>query len=172
MHLQTLLIKLNNILIFLKIFEVTNYCVSYQCLNNFLFEWSPVIKICACVKNSAFEKYNQTKTGLQFEIPKCCDEIPKIIGCSKDGQKILEAYKVKCESGEYSKHYNNITFNKTHILATHFQNGNTALTGSDNFCIGPTWNKGGQRKSLQVEMDLYVCRPPPCNNETPCLRLS
>ena len=132
-----------------------------------------MIKICACVKNSAFEKYNQTKTGLQFEIPKCCDEIPKIKGCSKGGQKILERSKVKCLSGNDSKHYNNITFNKNHnhILANSPFRESVTLTDGDNICIGPTWNNDGEWKTLQVEMDLYVCPPVVlCNNQTPCLR--
>ena len=155
----------------MQIFEVTNYCLSYQCLNLKNLKWNPVIRICACVKDSAFEKYTQTKTGLQFEIPKCCDKIPKIKGCSKNEQKMLESSKVKCPSGDNSDHYSDITFNKTHILANSHFEGNVALMDGDNFCIGPTWNNDGEWKTLQVEMDLYVCPPVVlCNNQTPCLR--
>ena len=156
----------------MQIFEIKNSCISYQCLENALkMKWSPVIKICACLKDNAFEKYSQTKTGLQFEIPKCCDDEPKIKGCSEHGKNILDASKVKCANGDHSKHYNNITFNKTHILANSHFRGNVALTDSDNFCIGPTWNNDGDWKTLQVKMDLYKCPAViPCNNRTPCLR--
>ena len=131
-----------------------------------------MIRICACVKNNAFKKFNESNMELQFEIPKCCDEIPKIKGCSKDGQKILESSEVKCPNGNHSEHYNDITFNKTHILANSPFRGNVALTDGDNLCIGPTWH--GEWKTLRVEMDLYVCSQvfSPCKNETPCLRLS
>ena len=105
------------------------------------------------MKNNAFEKFDKSNTGLQFDIPKCCDEIPKIKGCFKDGQKILEVSKVKFTSGGHGEHYSNITFNKTHILANSHFRGSVALTDADNFCIGPTWNNDGEWKSLQVGME-------------------
>ena len=156
----------------MQIFEVKKYCVAYRC--DEWTDWSLVIRICACAKNNAFEKFDKSNTGLQFDIPKCCDEIPKIKECSKYGQKILERSKVKCLSGNDSKHYNNITFNKNHnhILANSPFRESVTLADGDNFCIGPTWNNDGEWKTLQVEMDLYVCPRPPCNNRTPCLRLS